>query len=844
MHSKKKKAEGRASAITLRQKVLWMISAITICLFVSLYTVGSTVLESGFTAVEQRSVATDVKRVFTALNDSLDRLDSTAKDWSAWDATYDFIQNGNPVYIQDNLSTETLILLEFNFALFFNRSGQLVYGKGVDLERKQNISVAHLLATMQSNPNLLQHQNQNNEYRGILEFPTGPVLLISRPILNNQQQGPSRGTLIVGRYLDAAKIRSLAQKTEVPTIRIYPRSSPQLPADFRAISSKLTLQNPIAVQPLSQSLIAGYGLLPDIYGQPGLLIRIDTPRLVFQQAQVSLQTFLIMLLIAGVLFALVTLLLLEKLVLARVLQIIDGIKTIQLKQDLSQRLSVKGEDELSDLPIAINKMLAALELSQQELWQSRAQYQWQANHDALTELPNRRQFEQRLQMLLQNIDNLEEKHVVCVLDLDRFKIVNDTCGHAAGDELLRQIGLLIQKQVRKTDLLARLGGDEFGILFGHCGIEEAQAVAQSLQNSLQAYRFVWQDKVFTIGASIGLTQITQTGSEMSSVMTAADLACYTAKNQGGDRIHSYEVGSNDLQLQLNEMNWALKIRQAIEENCFYLYYQSIVSIDHFLTQASTSLAAPPAVDPGLTQTEPSELVARHELVPCDHSAPQFAQHGEILLRLRDHADNIVSPSAFIPVAERYHLMPAIDRWVVRSLLAKLQPVFAADSTLRPENYQYAINLSSASINDPQFADFLLEQFQHFQVPPVVICFEITEAVAISNLKQAITFVQTLKQIGCKFALDDFGSGMSSFAYLQSLPIDYLKIDGALIKNLHQNRINDEMVKSINTIAHLMNMTTIAEGVENLETLTTLNALRVDYAQGYEIDQPAPFQALC
>ncbi|MBW4550269.1 MAG: EAL domain-containing protein [Aphanocapsa sp. GSE-SYN-MK-11-07L] len=835
LHSKKKDAGRRAGAITLRQKVLWIIGAITICLFVSLYTIGSTVLEAGFTTVEQRSVATDVKRVFTALNDSLDKLDSTAKDWSAWGATYDFIQNGNPAYIHENLSTETLILLEFNFALFFNRSGQLVYGKGVDLERQQAVPVTNLLATIRSNPKLLQHQNNDSEYRGTMEFPTGPVLLISRPILTNEQQGPMRGTLIVGRYLDASKIRRLTQKTEVPTISIYPRSSKQLPPDFKAISPKLTLQNPIAVQPLNQNLIAGYGLLPNIYGQPGLLIRVDIPRLVFQQAQVSLQTFLGLLLIAGILFTLVTLLLLEKLVLTRVFEITDGIKTIQLKQDLSQRLPIKGEDELSHLPIAINKMLAALELSQQELWQSRAQYQWQANHDTLTELPNRRQFEQHLQTLLRNIDDLGEKHVVCVLDLDRFKIVNDTCGHAAGDELLRQIGLLIQKQVRKTDLLARLGGDEFGILFGHCALEEAQAIAQSLQKSLQAYRFVWQSKVFTIGASIGLTQITQESAEITNVMTAADLACYAAKNQGGDRIHFYEIGSSDVQLQLSEMNWALKIRQAIEENCFCLYYQPIVAVDQFLNPDSRVLTSPPPVADLALGLEHSSLVP-------DHASPaEFSRQCEILLRLKDEAGNIVSPAAFIPIAERYNLMPAIDRWVVRTLLAQLQPLVAAGSILPLEDYQYAINLSGGSINDPDFADFLLEQFQHFQVPPSLICFEITETVAISNLKQAINFIQTLKQVGCKFALDDFGSGMSSFAYLQSLPVDFLKIDGAFIKSLNQNQINYEIVKSINSIAHLMNMMTIAEFVENLETLNTLNYLQVDYAQGYGIAKPAPFQ---
>lgn len=825
-------------AVTLRQKVVWIISAITVSLFMSLYTVGSTVLERGFINVENQSVDTDVKRVLTALDDTIEGLDKTAIDWSAWDATYDFIKDRNPQYIKDNFAPETLTNLDFNLVLLFDRSGTLVYGQGVNLDSRQNIPItAGLVELLRSHAKLLQ-LNVKSYYKGILELPEGPALIVSRPILTNEMQGPARGVMIVGRYIDASLIRKLSRRTKVPKIFVYPHIYSKLPSDIQAAFNTVTLENPIAAKPLNHDLISGFGLVPDIFGRPGLVIRVDLPRSVYKQGQISLQTFLVILIIAGMLFTFVTLILLEKLIFSRLFQLTAGIRAIQLTQDLSQRLIVKGEDELSRLGIALNKMLAALEHSQVELRQSQAQYEWQANHDALTKLPNRRKFEQHLQDVLHKAraQGFIQEHVVCILDLDQFKIINDTCGHAAGDELLRQISLLLQKQVRKTDLVARLGGDEFGFLLYCCDLNKAQVVAQSIQQCLQSFRFVWQEQVFTVGASIGLTQITQEGLEIANIMTAADLACYAAKNKGGNRVHFYDIGSRDLQLQLSEMHWAVKIRQSLEENNFTLYSQPIVSTLHFLNQSETA----PDFDPITLEFYQHPAIGlgtpRHQKV-----VTHFTPHCEILLRLRDHDGLIISPSVFIPIAERYNLMSAIDRWVVQTLFSKLQvqPSLQLSSITGIETCQYAINLSGGSIGDPEFTEFLLGQFQQYRIPPQIICFEITETVAISNLKQAVEFMETLKGIGCKFSLDDFGSGMSSFAYLQSLPVDYLKIDGTFIKNLLEKPINHEIVRAINSVAHLMNIQTIAEFVEELPILETLGQLGVDYVQGYAIAKPTP-----
>ncbi|MBD2126848.1 EAL domain-containing protein [Microcoleus sp. FACHB-1] len=433
------------------------------------------------------------------------------------------------------------------------------------------------------------------------------------------------------------------------------------------------------------------------------------------------------------------------------------------------------------------------------------QLSWQASHDALTGLVNRREFENCLQKAVLSAKASDQQHALCYLDLDQFKLVNDTCGHIAGDELLRQVTALFQSQVRTSDTLARLGGDEFGLLLFHCPLDAALRVASKLLGQLQEFRFVWQDKTFSIGVSIGLVAIDANTQSMTSVMSAADSACYAAKNKGRNRVQVYQADDRELAIQQSQMQWVTRLTQALEENRFRLYYQSIVP-----SRQTSSLAT----------------------------------HYEILLRLVDEQGNLVSPMAFIPAAERYNLMPAIDRWVIRTLFTSLGQHYRENRN--PCHFLedgcdclYAINLSGTSLNDEQFIDFVREQLALYQVPPQVICFEITETVAIANLRQAAQFMRSLKQVGCRFALDDFGSGMSSFAYLKNLPVDYLKIDGGFVRQIVDEPTDLAMVEAINHIGHVMGLQTIAEFVENEAILEKIAAIRVDYAQGYGISQPRP-----
>jgi len=420
-----------------------------------------------------------------------------------------------------------------------------------------------------------------------------------------------------------------------------------------------------------------------------------------------------------------------------------------------------------------------------------------ASHDSLTGLLNRHEFEVRLQQVLESARTDGSQHAVCYLDLDQFKIVNDTCGHVAGDELLKQLTHQLHGKVRASDMLARLGGDEFGVILESCDPDTAYRIADGLRQSIKDFRFAWQDRFFEIGVSIGLVPITAASGSMTEVLSAADSACYVAKDLGRNRVHIYQPNDDALARRHGEMQWVQRINDGLEGNRFQLYGQ--------------------------------------HMIPLAAGAPTFC---EILLRLHEEGTGLIPPNAFIPAAERYYLMPSIDRWVVARALAMIGRNRWSEGT-SDQPMMYAINLSGQSLCDDQFLDFVVSHLQESGIPPARICFEITETAAIANLTRAIDFMSRLKDIGCRFALDDFGSGLSSFGYLKSLPVDYLKIAGNFIQDIVVDPVDHAMVDAINQIGHVMGLTTIAESVESDAILQKLRNLGIDYAQGYGISEPAP-----
>lgn len=420
---------------------------------------------------------------------------------------------------------------------------------------------------------------------------------------------------------------------------------------------------------------------------------------------------------------------------------------------------------------------------------------WQASHDPLTGLVNRHEFERRLATLADSARTMQEHHTLLYVDLDQFKLVNDTCGHIAGDELLRQLATMLVTKIRSVDTLARLGGDEFGVLLPACNTIQGEAIAEKLRQEISEFRFVWESKTFTVGASVGLVEINAESCGLAALLSAADTACYMAKERGRNRICVHAPHDADVRRRHGEIEWVSKLTRAFEENRFHLYYQEIHSLP----------------------------LHGH----CDHR--------EVLLRLVDEQGQIVPPMAFIPAAERYSLMPTIDRWVVRGVFAWMR----AHKDSLPPSTSISINLSGQSLGDDAFAEFVLDQFRLTDVRPTQVCFEVTETAAIANLTRAVQLMTVLREAGCRFSLDDFGAGMSSFAYLKNLPVDSIKIDGAFVRDMLTDPMDFAMVEAITRIGHVMGLTTIAEYVENDEIVRRLTELGVDFAQGFGVHRPTP-----
>ena len=485
----------------------------------------------------------------------------------------------------------------------------------------------------------------------------------------------------------------------------------------------------------------------------------------------------------------------------KVLDILDDLVELQNKNaQYALDVHIRVNEETRELIISISALALFLGITIsifaiRETTRKSREIHFQAHHDALTNLPNRKEFEYRLQMAVESAQEKNLEHALCFLDLDQFKIINDTCGHNAGDQLLIVISKLIQDKIRDHDTLGRLGGDEFGILLECCSLAKALEISEGIVNLVRNYKFNWEDRIFQVGVSIGLVPVSKDTSDAIRLMSEADIACYAAKDMGRNRVHAHELNDEHVKKIHQELSWVANIETSLQEQRFQLYIQPIMPV-------------------GKTT----------------HTCNMF----EVLLRLKDDDGNIISPGAYIPAAERFNLMHAVDVWVVHEVIKKIESLSQSGQAEIPRIF---INLSANTINDLSFCDYVLDLLNMYAIPKQSICFEITETAAIKNMDQAISLISQLKKAHCLFALDDFGSGMSSFTYLKNLPVDYLKIDGSIVNKMHQNMADQAMVAAINQIGQIMNIETIAEHVENEAIMAGLNEIGVSYAQGYHIGRP-------
>lgn len=472
----------------------------------------------------------------------------------------------------------------------------------------------------------------------------------------------------------------------------------------------------------------------------------------------------------------------------------------------SQTITESSSGELKTLQRGFNSMAASLKHAydgmQDKINDATSMLRYQAQHDDLTGLIGRREFEVRLERCLKSVHENNAQHVFCYLDLDHFKLVNDTCGHSAGDELLRQVSVLLAHKMRERDTLARLGGDEFGLLLENCSLANANQINNTLLKIIRDYRFIHEDKIFNIGVSIGLVVINKGFENVSDIIHAADSACYSAKSAGRNQSFLFNAGDVEVVKQRSAVESISDITDEIDDGQFMLYCQPIVP-----------------------------------LIPQN----PHHRHYEILLRKINFDGKIILPATFIPSAERYHLMPNIDRWVIRNVFIAYRKLL--DTSAEKCSYVFSINLSGTSLGDKSLLGFIQDMFVKYSIPPKSICFEITETAAIVNLKNTIFLFSALRELGCSFALDDFGSGMSSFTYLKNFDVDYLKIDGTFVKEMHINKIDHAMVRSIHSVAEAMNIKTVAEFVENEDILNELKLIGVHYGQGLYWGPPITVQRL-
>ena len=454
----------------------------------------------------------------------------------------------------------------------------------------------------------------------------------------------------------------------------------------------------------------------------------------------------------------------------------------------------------NDVYFLVQRDISERKNHEERMRQMSEQLSYQAAHDALTGLPNRREFENLLKQAISTATMEDQVHTLCYMDLDLFKIINDTHGHVAGDDILIQVAAMMRRKIRQSDTLARLGGDEFGLLLNGCDLEHAEQIVQEMCDSLTDRQFQWEDKIFNLSASFGLVAIHVNSGNVTELLSAADAACYAAKDMGRNRIQIYREDDGMLQVRHTEMQWVNGINRALYEKRFTLYAQP--------------------------------------MVPLSDEARQAPRHWEVLLRIIDEQGELVSPGAFIPAAERFHIMPSIDKWVVPSALTVIGEQLGSreDDSI---HQMFGLNLSGSALSDDHALRFIKDSVTGSSIPPSCLCFEITETEVIQDLDKAIEFIKELKSIGCRFALDDFGSGSSNFSYLKSLPVDFIKIDGMFVRSIADDVLARTIVESINDIAHVIGVKTIAEFVENEEILNILKGIGIDYAQGYGIGKPVP-----
>ena len=778
----------------IRNKVLGqllVILLISASLFIGFYLY----ILQGYEDIEQENLELNRRRVLNALDLEIERLDEVIRGWAGGGLIHFLVTSGpTAVPYRDALADSISGSFNIRDLAVIGRDGNLVIAREADpadVTIDMPLSADSTFVTTVTQSNLHVHEDASSFKRGLMIIDGAIHLISAHPNLDFEG-GFGTTSLVAAVQYNQAAVANLAQIVE-QEIEIVPL------VDFRAEERNHAVLEAIQDNPqealfqtVNGNLVEIYSLLNDYAGEPAFVMKVSAPRDFYEEAS---RTLMYSGIGGGMVFVFLVgwfLLFLDKSVLRRIERLSTAVGGVG-DSGLQQRLPAESNDEIDAFGRAFNGMLDSLQNSQHALVH-------QATHDALTGLINRHQFELELDAAIAQARMAHHTHHLLFIDLDRCKIVNDSCGHMAGDKVLVEIAALMRAQLRSTDILGRIGGDEFGVILLDCDPVVARELAGNLREAVAGFRFQSGDRQFTFGACVGLVNLNAPDAPTrATALTLADSACRVAKNSGRNRVHEHSSEDQQLSRQLQQTMWVPRINEALERNRFSLFYQRVDSL-----------------------------------------APESHVSGiEVLLRLKGEGDSLIAPGAFLPAAERYRLMGQIDRWVIRQFFIW----FGENASKLSAIDFFALNLSGQSLGDAEFLDFITAEIRTRNIPGTRICFEITETSVIENLSHANKFIKSLKALGCRFALDDFGAGMSSFAYLRHLPVDILKINGDFCRSMSTSAIDKAMVKSINEIGHLMQLRTVAEFVETAASLDICRELGIDYVQGYHLHHPQALSAL-
>ena len=762
--------------VTVASVVLW-IAVASVAAIYSTHTSNETDAEETIGALGSTSAV---------IESELDRLVSICSDWAVWDDAYDFVREPNAEFIETNLGDDTLVLLGIDFMVFVDRSGKIVQSVAVDPVTHETtelpVGIGRYLAAQ---PSFLRTSNPRDTVSGALCLPSGPFLVAALPIGKTDYSAAPAGTLFTGIRVDR-RIRSRIQAITLRSLSIFASTSSTLPADVR--SARSTLKNPgeHIIEAADEDTNMVYGLVSGIADEQGFVVRVPVRRTDYIQARNTIFGVGIGITLLGLVVFTLLGITLDRSVLQRVTGLSRFVRDIGLASDAEARVPVSGKDEIGSLASEINRMLDGLNRSKTEML-------FLAEHDPLTGLFNRRHFEEELQREIDEHLRLGVRGAVLWFDLDHFKDINDSLGHAAGDELLNAFGSHLQAQARAYCTVARLGGDEFGMLIPHAEGPEAVAAADRLIEGFSARTFLAGNHDLRISASAGVVLYPEHGGKTSELLARADIAMYDAKARGGNQVVAYTADhawQNDMTERLEA---AERILSAMRDDRLLLYAQPIQNF-------------------------------------TGDAAPCF----ELLIRMRAENGDLVLPVDIISTAERLGLIRDIDRWVVQRAIRLLAMTQEEDSDIH-----FSINLSGCAFSDAALLDVIRNEFALTGASPHRLIIEITETTAIADIEGAGRFIETLKRIGCRFSLDDFGSGVSSYYYLKHLPIDFLKIDGSLVTGLAKDSADECFVNAIVEMCRGLHIQTVAEYVEDQQVLDAVSKTGVDFVQGFHVGMPEP-----